>query len=104
MEFKGTKGKWVKAEKHTSKHSYITVQSENKDNFKQILFEYRISADDCTQSCCNKEQHANALLISKAPEMLEMLKRQNELIKFLKGTHYCQYSEAQELIKSATEL
>ncbi|WP_155845020.1 hypothetical protein [Chryseobacterium daeguense] len=94
MEFKGTKGKWFVTEGGLS-----VSNIENKRNihdgticrFHTGVFNYA-------------NYKADALLISKAPEMLEMLKRVNDLIKHLGGTHYCQYSECEQLIKEATEL
>jgi hypothetical protein len=81
--FKGTKGKWVKNGKngiHTEKGI-------------------------CVALSFTEEREANALLISKAPEMLEML----EIIvnaDFNDGSWNYQacMDKARQLIKEATEL
>lgn len=92
MEFKGTKGKWQIGE---IKHS---VWGENRKG----------CIADCTGvhnkhfyiGFTSEESEANALLISKAPEMLEMLKR------FVKSDDLQieDFIEAEQLIKEATEL
>lgn len=72
MEFKGTKGEWKYFVKHrgSTKDSLIQVVLPNK----MVLQVGRISDDDCTEpSCCCAEEHANAQLISAAPELLEAL-------------------------------
>jgi hypothetical protein len=48
------------------------------------------------------EKEANALLISKAPEMLEML--QNILEQIKDGRTYVTKEEIEQLIKQATEI
>ncbi len=76
MEFKGTKGKWR-----------VYRNSQGYNSF-YINLKYRLIPE--------KEEYANALLISKAPEMLEALHR------CVKGniTAY----EINKLIKEATEI
>lgn len=86
MQFKGTKGKWKLAE---NEYGYFT-SVRNLDNSRKI----------CTSRINNQiESNANLLLISKAPEMLEMLKRliQTDL-------DISDLIEAENLIKQATEL
>ena len=88
-QFKGTKGKWV-----------VTLESDNRtvvngDHEVDISIDVWHWNEDI-------EGKANALLISKAPEMLEMLE---ELIITLK--HYGEVEKLQEvrnLIKEATEI
>lgn len=77
MEFKGTKGKWVK-----------------RDN--AVVTDAKLIAD-C--SWVSQDDKYNALLISKAPEMLEFIKK-------LVDGKYLDYheEEAKQLIKSATEI
>ncbi|MDV4026524.1 hypothetical protein CMT52_19540 [Elizabethkingia anophelis] len=83
MTFKGTKGKW---EFHESKGLFITTVGAIFRKDKSRL-----------------EQRSNAKLISKAPEMLEMLKKVEE--------EQCEYGhvtsethcEIIDLIKQATE-
>jgi hypothetical protein len=82
MEFKGTKGKWE-----------VTVSSEYSGD-------YSIFAEN--GSATSFEDKANALLISKAPEMLEML---NKVCEKLKGNGFPMLqNEIQQLIKEATEI
>jgi len=82
--FKGTKGKW-------------SINSNNQD---QIESSDGINICDCWSMGDNRfpdlfEMKANALLISKAPEMLEMLESIHEIYPEL---------GLKDLIKSATEL
>lgn len=92
MEFKGTKGKW-KIDK------YNNVSS----NYNEIAF---LKSDTP-----NKERRANALLISKAPEMLEMLQKIYAILEDLwhedESNDIFDLLDAEELdnlIKEATEL
>lgn len=85
-EFKGTKGKWF-----THKGSnYVGVVGKPT----------RIT--HVNGSNLLDEDFANALLISKAPEMLDML---NNILKERKevGNHV-PFQEIEQLIKEATEL
>jgi len=93
-EFKGTKGKWIDRS-HLSKDVTHIVR--------------RIDTEDGTSICIvrtnNQEQaEYNALLISKAPEMLEALKdlvKQNEFRGYGEADDVLR---AKQLIKEATEL
>lgn len=94
MRFKGTKGKW-----HVSDLDQTFVYALNEKGTNS--FSLNINNDGKTDI---KEQQANALLISKAPEMLKML---------IEVHHYQVHAEANdkhlrkrilELIKQATEL
>lgn len=89
--FKGTKGKWYR-----NKESRIVSSVYSENNEKLI----HISGKN------NEEAQANALLISKAPEMLGLLDR-FATIRY-KGASKKEleelFMEAEELIKSATEL
>lgn len=77
MEFKGTKGKWVKL---VDRKNRIIVRGpqtykERKDLYDMTVVFGQIFDDECgVPSCCKTEEHANAQLFSKAPEMLERLK------------------------------
>ena len=89
MEFKGTKGKW-NADKNTTfggKNSII-VSDE-----KGVIINLDAASFDS-----DEEMEANALLISKAPEMLEML------IEVLENKSDIDYKKVEQLIKEATEL
>lgn len=92
-EFKGTKGKWVY-------HGRGLVLNENYIAHKEDK-KLHIRCDILPiEKYCREEIEANALLISKAPEMLEMLQR---IMKtYDKGTQT--YLDCQELIKQATKI
>lgn len=85
--FKFTKGKWYR---NTKSKIVSSVYSENEEKL------IHISGKN------NDEAKANALLISKAPEMLEMLKR----ISYNLKNEECPFDdfEIDKLIKEATEL
>jgi protein-disulfide isomerase len=84
-EFKGTKGKW-----NYSKE-YLTIVDQDR---------YGIAQENGIRN--SSEWEANALLISKAPEMLEML---NEiLLETDPHGQSKQYNKIEQLIKEATEL
>jgi hypothetical protein len=124
MKFKGTKGKWLYEVKYGKKCPRITVQIPIRDGFSKELILGTIAEDKCTvSSCCYSEEHANALLISKAPEMLEMLLLTKKTISSLKnsmiahcdcieGSEFDDYTtlaqktedKIKKLIKEATEL
>lgn len=107
MEFKGTKGKWELYFDDRSLEKYI--KTEHK-------FIARVGFG-------NEENNANALLISKAPEMLEMLQKAKVELSRIKGammahpdctegSEFDDYTnsaeeienEIEQLIKQATEI
>ena len=94
-EFKGTKGKW---EIKDIKSPFETTINSSEYRIAEVKHFKGKGFNDPIE----KEAKANALLISKAPEMLEMLKRCeywisacNEDANILK--------DISELIKEATE-
>ena len=105
MEFKGTK---------------VFPKYEGGDNYSiDLVFEKgncicidRTSRYSDEIVCSREEMEANALLISKAPEMLEMLQTLSNLMKedvFLHDTSIKQWFsntviEVNELIKQTTDL
>ena len=99
MDFKGTRGKWKHKKGKRAKFEY--------DNF--IIDEYGnhivkwSNTGNGSHKLTIKESHANGLLISKAPEMLEMLEKLRGY-----GAEYGMpnklYIELEQLIKEATEL
>jgi len=101
MEFKGTKGKWRYEVKFGKNRPRITVQIPVRDDWDREIILGTISDDECTvNSCCCVEEHANALLISKAPEMLDML------IKMKNNDDWQieDYLEIEQLIEEATKI
>jgi hypothetical protein len=96
MEFKGTKQKWI-----ISTNNEVGVLISTHPMSRDICTVWKYDNDFLE----NQESNANALLISKAPEMLEMLDRLVELNKsdniempkFIK-------EEIEQLIKEATEI
>ena len=90
MEFKGTKGNWKLTE---NEYGYYT-SVRNLDDSRKV----------CTSRINNQiESNANLLLISKAPEMLEML---DKIIKEHETDtkSWSTILEIKQLIKEATEL
>ena len=98
MEFKGTKGNWIIATNNVNVWADNTKVA-NCDNNSQASM-YRIKNEE--------EMEANALLISKAPEMLEMLEK--FYLMCSKNTYPLEEElkymskKAEQLIKEATEL
>ena len=104
MDFKGTRGKWKHKKGKRTKFEY--------DNF--ILDKYGnhilkwSNTGNGSHKLTIKKSHANGLLISKAPEMLELI---NEFYlmciqKTFPTEHELEYmaEKAEKLIKEATEL
>jgi hypothetical protein len=90
MKFKGTKGKW-QIELTNDYHEDCRI---NHIPNIGIYFDENSDIE-------SEEIDANLLLISKAPEMLEMLiKCKNTL----KDVYECDVKEINQLIKEATEL
>ena len=97
MEFKGTKGKWEYLYDGCD-HCYVIV-SANSSICSTVLLD-RIYFDTY------KEIEANALLISKAPEMLEKLAEVKDLLEAYpsEAEMHLKAVEIRQLIKEATEL
>lgn len=98
-KFKGTKSKWS-IDDYNGKGSVIDIiVNINNDEDGQIAQVYSLN-EMCYKEFQNDEHKANALLISKAPELLEMLEKvinnsdvPNEI-----------FDEAKKLIKKSTTL
>ena len=92
MEFKGTKGRWIteKFEMKGYEKSILILSKNSNKQIAEVNFEY----------LKNDEYLNNALLISKAPEMLEML----EIILQSENTPIVHRKKVKQLIKEATEL
>jgi hypothetical protein len=102
MEFKGTKGKWVKyvatipSIENPTKHSvYVGT--------KRIALCYDLFENDKSKNVIELEGSANALLISKAPEMLDMLTNTKTYLEQTQGNSAV-LEDIKKLIKEATEL
>jgi hypothetical protein len=101
MEFKGKKGKWKVEEMAQS----FSIHTEKYDGLFIDCW------GDGIANTSDEEAKANAILISKAPEMLEML---NQLIiqieTFTKGNigemeyFESEIKQAKKLIKEATQI
>ena len=79
-QFKGTKGKWVQ-------------NGENGVHLESGL---------CIALTYSENRKANALLISRAPEMIEMLEKLVTIEEYLGGSDI--EIEIKKLIKEATDL
>jgi hypothetical protein len=100
MEFKGTKGKWEvnKTFYEQGVDGYIPIKSNitNRGWIAEAKWEH------VNEDMSIEEFEANALLISKAPEMLEMLKECKEALDRI--GHGIIEAKIEQLIKEATEL
>lgn len=109
MKFKGTKGEWY-IEKQRDDHYNQNIFAINTEGKYEFITVWYTIEDDGIQ------QHANALLISKAPEILKMLEyftaypdedfesefNSNQVFEM---TVLCsKIKEAKQLIKEATTL
>ena len=98
-EFKGTKGKWTII-RSIPQHTNIITDSHRICEVKH----YDSQIDERLLEPTSTEGKANAILISKAPEMLEMLEKLVNEIKSEYKSDNELLEEARILIKSATEL
>lgn len=109
MEFKGTKGKWELGVDCNIMSEIVTERI--KTHKDEIVKKEDGEIAQCWQDFHDgtiiprKECEANALLISKAPEMLEMLNRVLKLNNVAKE-HISEsfFTDIKQLIKEATEL
>ena len=100
MEFKGTKGKWRKFQ---LPNGNMKITCDDWREFAEIEFKHWQNTEERRKQCLY-----NALLISKAPEMLELI---NEFYlmciqKTFPTEHELEYmaEKAEKLIKESTEL
>ncbi|MGJ1362920.1 hypothetical protein ACR79B_20590 [Sphingobacterium spiritivorum] len=93
MEFKGTKGKWS-----TNTHSVFIGNEELIDENVICRLHNGI------KKYMGESQKANALLISKAPEMLEAMQDFCRRVDCGEVRSKRTYTKFKELIKSATEI
>lgn len=101
--FKGTKAKWFIAPVDPESNGWIVVTSDLDSDYDKLRCTIYGPLTNVLGVLPEKTL-ANALLISKAPEMLEMLEEmvnQNEMRGFGESTDVV---NAKKLIKKATEL
>lgn len=109
MEFKGTKGKWstfedygIEDEKGFSIASADNISIDNRWDEKKA---YHWSKKGFHRDLENEEIKANALLISKAPELLDMLiKVVPYLCKINDTQAHLEYHSAIILIKESVNI
>ncbi len=96
MEFKGTKGKWTPSKQRGKKGHCILAQVFCEEESLLIL----------NPKDNEEESSYNSLLISKAPEMLEILKTIVDDFDFVNEGKYHNFNieQARKIIKEATEL
>lgn len=103
MEFKGTKGKW-------KEDLGIDLLGYGDELMQIIVFSKEVNTHNVAHvfGLSQEEVQSNALLISKAPEMLEMLQKINSLFirrAFPTEREMIEHSdEIEKLIKEATEI
>ncbi|MDP9954740.1 hypothetical protein J2X97_000377 [Epilithonimonas hungarica] len=104
MEFKGTKGKWAFCYQPVASNGFY-IQTEDKNHSNTFIGEVGGGLQDSIEIL------ANAQLISKAPEMLEMLQKISSELEHLwvndDSNEIFDVIDAEELdnlIKQATEL
>ena len=96
-EFKGTKAKWsVDYSTYFEGQGYIPIKS----NIKNRTWIAETKSNHVNKGMKSEEMKANALLISKAPEMLKMLERLSNHFDLFPDDR----DSIKNLIKSATEL
>lgn len=94
-EFKGTPAPWSEMANETS---YITIGTEDRPWLFEVKGEHLYALS-------KEEMAANALLISKAPEMLDLLIAITEANpNDGKWDYQACMDKARQLVKSATEL
>lgn len=101
MEFKGTKGKWEVNHERSHK-SETKVETETHRICEVKHYDGQISSK--LKEPTQEEGKANALLISKAPEMLEALKYFVDRVENRTIKSTTTYNKYKQLIKEATEL
>ena len=91
-QFKGTKGEWLIDPLNT-----ISIIDSSGDLMSQLICQINGKWD-------KEEKKANAILISKAPEMLEMISELLKELEFHGYRHSTTIYNAQNLINEATEI
>jgi hypothetical protein len=100
MKFKGTNLEWEYRPQAISKNGFY-IETRHKNHIGTFIAEVGGGLQDL------KEIEANALLISKAPQILEMLKELIEQFDYIEDMDSIQQTvllNAKQLIRKATEL
>ena len=92
MDFKGTRGQWRKFQ---LPNGNMKITCDDWREFAEIEFKHWQNTEERRKQCLY-----NALLISKAPEMLELL----QSLVSSEMTPLAIRKQAKQLIKEATEL
>lgn len=101
MEFKGTQGKWKHKKGKRSLGKYDNLIYDEKGN---IIIKWSNTGNG-SYKLTIKESHANGKLVAHAPEMLDFINRiSGELLRNDFALSEKWYEQAQQLIKSATEV
>jgi len=107
MEFKGTKGNWIASE---DTHNFSVNRKEDFQDGRRLHIDIRIYDIPVVDVSKSDENKANALLISKAPELLEMLEMVYTLLNpvtddsGVKESYYQLMPKIEQLLKEATEI
>ena len=98
MDFKGTRGKWRKFQ---LPNGNMKITCDDWREFAEIEFKHWQNTEERRKQCLY-----NALLISKAPEMLEKLAEVKDLLEAYPSETeiHLKAVEIRQLIKEATEL
>ena len=110
MEFKGSRGKWCTEFRNGNHYIHKEKSNIHREYIGQMFY---LKNNENTH---NLESYYNALLISKAPEILDMLKDSVEVIKWYMENSTTelhepffniganQIEQTEQLIRKATEL
>lgn len=101
MEFKGTQGKWKLGKEEKCKkfnQPVINIKTNEIESFVTLYSGLAFESD------LDDETKYNALLISKAPEMVYIINELIEELSFHGFNNSTSISKAKQLIKDATEL
>ncbi|MCQ9638630.1 hypothetical protein MP478_04445 [Chryseobacterium sp. WG14] len=98
MEFKGTKGKWrINGEK------YFTIDSIGSSEPQSIGIKTIATVNSSFMT--TEESKANAVVMGKSKEMLELLKEIERAYQMYSGNiPFSTFEKTEKLIKEATEL
>jgi hypothetical protein len=106
--FKGTKGKWV-VYNYQGKGGVIDILPKNEDintsqQIAQVFNRVEVGISSNGLSKNSTQVEADALLISKAPELLKMLELLVDRMEENDLGNFSAVKRAKQLIKEATEI